>query len=220
MGKMSPSEERSSTIWQEVVKLPTDRLAAPFMEQEKKEEEKEKLQVFDLHQAPTPLALEQRAIELDALIRKWYEGTDEYRQKRAAVDHFPGNSSVMNEMELLKVAKNLPKGTHPHCHLNSSLYPDFLLERARRLESMYINSTCALISENAKQEAVISFSDQPPQLEGVNLFCEDYVPQTWMKYSDFCEVFPGGTEAAEKWLLQGLALIEEDVYGLYWSVGE
>jgi hypothetical protein len=76
---------------------------------------------------------------------------------------------------------------------------------------MYIRSTCALISDEAKREAEISFLVQPPQPEGVNLFSEGYVAESWMKYPKFCEVFPGGAPEAEKWLISKMLLNEEEV---------
>lgn len=182
---------------------------------------RENSQAFDGHAVATASATEKRANELVSAIRKDDEKEiygklrDKDGRQRVVADHFLGNVDLINKTELLKVAKRMPKGAHLHCHFNSCLRPEFLLEQARGRESMYIRSTCPLTSEKAKEDAEISFLVQPPQPEGVNLFSKDYVPQSWMRYPKFCEVFPGGVEAAEKWLRWKMLLNEEEVYHTY-----
>jgi adenosine deaminase CECR1 len=181
----------------------------------------ESSQAFDGHAIAAASAVEKRANELVGEIKKEDEREiygklkDKHGRQRVVADHFLGNVDLINKTELLRVAKMMPKGAHLHCHFNSCLRPEFLLEQARGRESMYIRSTCPLTSDQAMREAEISFLVQPPQLEGVDLFSEDYEPQSWMKYPKFCEVFPGGTAAAEKWLIWKMLLNEEEVYNTY-----
>lgn len=182
---------------------------------------RENSQAFDGRAVATASDLEKRANELISAIRKNDEKDvygalrDRNGRQRTVADHFLGNVDLINKTELLKVAKKMPKGAHLHCHFNSCLRPEFLLEHARGREAMYIRSTCPLTSEQAMQQAEISFLVQPPQPEGVNLFSEDYVPQSWMRYPKFCTIFPGGLEAAEKWLISKMLLNEEEVYDIY-----
>ncbi len=182
---------------------------------------REHLQAFDGRAVATASELEKRANELISAIRKTDEKDvygalrDRHGRQRTVADHFLGNVDLINKTELLKVAKKMPKGAHLHCHFNSCLRPEFLIGHARGRESMYIRSTCPLTSEQAMQQAEISFLVQPPQPEGVNLFSEDYVAQSWMKYPSFCEIFPGGLEAAEKWLIWKMLLNEEEAYNTY-----
>jgi len=183
--------------------------------------DRENAQAFDGRAVATASDLEKRANELIGAIRKGDERNvygalrDKNGRQRAVADHFLGNVDLINKTELLKVAKKMPKGAHLHCHFNSCLRPEFLLEHARGKESMYIRSTSPLTNEQAMQQAEISFLVQPPQPDGVNLFSEDYVTQSWMKYPKFCEVFPGGLVAAEKWLVWKMLLNEEEVYNTY-----
>lgn len=180
---------------------------------------KENSQAFDAEAVAAASDIEKRANELIGAIRKEDEkeiyGNNKDGRQRVVADHFLGNVDLINKTELLKVAKKMPKGGHLHCHFNSCLRPEFLLEQARGRDSMYIRSTCALISEEAKREAEISFLVQPPQQEGVNVFSEGYAAQSWMKYPKFCEAFPGGAAEAEKWLISKILLNEEEVHNTY-----
>ena len=182
---------------------------------------RENSQAFDGRAVATASDVEKRANELISAIRKKDERDvygalrDRHGRQRTVADHFLGNIDLINRTELLKVAMKMPKGAHLHCHFNSCLRPEFLLEQARGRESMYIRSTCPLRSDQAMEQAEISFLVQPPQPEGVNLFSEDYVAQSWMRYPKFCEVFPGGLEAAEKWLSWKMLFKEEEVYNTF-----
>jgi adenosine deaminase CECR1 len=182
---------------------------------------RENSQAFDGRAIATASDLEKRANELIGAIRKNDEREvygvlrDKHGRQRVVADHFLGNVDIINKTELLKVAKKMPKGAHLHCHFNSCLGPEFLLEQARGRESMYIRSTCPLTDDEAMKDAQISFLVKPPQPDGVDLFSESYVPLSWMKYPKFCEVFPGGFWEAEKWLKKKMLLNEEEVYNTY-----
>jgi adenosine deaminase CECR1 len=182
---------------------------------------RENAQAFDGRAIATASAGEKRANELVVAILKSDEidvyGTmrDKNGRQRSAADHFLGNVDLINKTELLKVAKRMPKGAHLHCHFNSCLRPEFLIQHARGRKSMYIRSTCPLTSQEAMLQAEISFLVQAPQPEGVSLFSENYVPQTWTRYTKFCEGFQGGIEGAEDWLVTKMLLNEEEVYSTY-----
>jgi adenosine deaminase CECR1 len=182
---------------------------------------RENAQAFDGRAIATASAGEKRANELVAAIRKSdetdiYEAMrDRHGLQRAPADHFLGNVDLINKTELLKVAKRMPKGAHLHCHFNSCLRPEFLIQHARGREAMYIRSTCPLTSAAAMAQAEISFLIQAPQPEGVSLFSENYVSQTWTRYTKFCEEFDGGIKGAEDWLVIKMLLNEEEVYNTY-----
>jgi adenosine deaminase CECR1 len=183
---------------------------------------RENLQAFDGRAIAIASDLEKRANEVVIAIRKADEKDvygalrDSNGRQRKVADHFLGNVDLINKTELLKIAKRMPKGAHLHCHFNSCLRPEFLIQHARGRESMYIRSTCPLSSPQAMQQAEISFLVQAPQPDGVNLFDENYVAQSWMKYTKFCDAFPGGgLEAAEKWLIWKMLLNEEEVHNTY-----
>jgi hypothetical protein len=111
---------------------------------------KENSQAFDWQAVATASTIEKRANELVAAIRNTDEEEiygklkDRHGRKRDPAHHFLGNVDLINQTELFKVAKRMPKGAHLHCHFNSCLRPEFLLGHARGRESMYIRSTCPL----------------------------------------------------------------------------
>jgi adenosine deaminase CECR1 len=97
----------------------------------------ENSQAFDGQAVAAALAIEKRANELVGAIRKEDEKEiygklkDKDGRQRVVANHFLGNVDLINKTELLKVAKKMPKGAHLHCHFNSCLRPEFLLEQAR-----------------------------------------------------------------------------------------
>jgi adenosine deaminase CECR1 len=140
--------------------------------------------------------------------------TADGRQRRPA-DHFLGTVELINKTHLLRVAQEMPKGAHLHCHFNSCLPPSFLIERAKYVPTMFIRSTLPLVNEAAKESAEISFSVLSPDTPRVpNLFKPSYEPQTWMNYQDFIQAYPGDVEAVEKWLDSKMRLTENEVYSV------
>jgi adenosine deaminase CECR1 len=182
---------------------------------------RESAQAFDAQAKSNASDIEKLANEIVVAIcevdeRDVYESLrDKHGRCRTLGDHFLGNVDLINQTELLRVAKRMPKGAHLRCHFYSCLRPEFLIQHARGRESMYIRSTCPFTSEQGMDSAEISFLVQPPQPEGCNLFSEDYVPQSWMKYTKFCEVFPGGIMSAERWLVYKILLNEEEAHNTY-----
>lgn len=67
--------------------------------------------------------------------------------KRAEGEHFLGMVDTINETELFKIAKKMPKGAHLHIHFNTCLDAKFLIEQARDVETMYIRSITPLVAE-------------------------------------------------------------------------
>ena len=176
---------------------------------------REKMQAFDAYAIANATCLERKANELILAIKKADERDFYGAFKDEYGGHFLGNVNIINQTELLKVAKKMPKGAHLHCHFNSCLRPEFLLIHARYKESMYIRSLCPLDSKERRQLAKISFLVQKEQPRGVNLFASDYKPFAWMKYTEFCEVFPGGLTKAEDWLTKKMRLDLEEVHNTY-----
>lgn len=145
-----------------------------------------------------------------------YRGQKDARgMERDVGDHFLGNLDLINKTELLRVAKHMPKGAHLHCHFNACLRPSFLVRLARDMETMYIRSTMPLTSEEALEQAEISFQVLPPPEKLGDLFSADYEKRTWMSYPKFCAKYEGGAEAAEEWLVQKMIFTEEEVHDIY-----
>ncbi|KAI1416485.1 Metallo-dependent hydrolase [Hypoxylon sp. FL1857] len=123
-----------------------------------------------------------------------------------AEDHFSRNRRIINDTRLLKSARRMPKGAHLHLHFNSTLLPTFLLDIAKEMPNMYISSpTHKLRSKNAFDNCEIVFTLKeakvvndladdslyreqgilPEDLEGPNLFRDDYELRQPMRYQYF-----------------------------------
>jgi succinate dehydrogenase (ubiquinone) flavoprotein subunit len=90
-------------------------------------------------------------------------------------DHFLGNVDLINKTKLLKVAKRMPKGAHLHCHFNSCLRPEFLLEQARGRESMYFRT-----SADTTGHAILHTLYGQSLRHNTNFFIEYFAPDLVM----------------------------------------
>ncbi|KUJ21791.1 Metallo-dependent hydrolase [Mollisia scopiformis] len=157
-------------------------------------------------------------------------------EKRTQGEHFLGNVDLINKTELMKVAKRMPKGAHLHIHWNSCLPARFLIRQARDIKAMYIRSTLPLTTPEHFATTRISFMVMTPyeatHVKGAeddeketplgNVFDPHYVPNRWMPYKQFQELFnyPGDfgetltrTERAERWLEHKMLISEDEAHG-------
>lgn len=155
--------------------------------------------------------------------------------ERVAGQHFLGNVDLINKTELMKVAKRMPKGAHLHVHFNSCLSPKFLIEQARDLDAMWINSSHPLTTDQNYADCRIQFQvltdidatthkpDGAPLTTESNIFKKEYDPPRWMKYKLFQKQFDWtdgdgirykGTAGAETWLQKKMEISEEEAHGI------
>ena len=157
--------------------------------------------------------------------------------KRTQGEHFLGNVDLINETELFKIAKKMPKGAHLHIHFNSCLPANFLIEQARDVEAMYIRSTLPLATRQNWIDSRISFMVMTPHeathvkdsdgneqsVDLGNIFDEQYVCNRWMPYKQFQQLFfyrdDSGrewqrTSGAEAWLEMKMHISEEEAHGV------
>ncbi|EER41130.1 CECR1 family adenosine deaminase [Histoplasma capsulatum var. duboisii H88] len=135
--------------------------------------------------------------------------------KAGASDHFLANVDLINRgSDLMRVARELPKGAHLHCHFNTVLHPSFLVAQARHVKCMFIRSTRSLNVNDNLNDAAITFSVLQDSTEGADIFDPNYEPLAWMRYSKFLEDFPGGREQAEEWLVKKLLISLEDAHAI------
>lgn len=128
--------------------------------------------------------------------------------ERSAGEHFLTNVDLINESELFKVARRMPKGAHLHVHFNSCLPPKFLIQQARGIpDTMWICSSRPLTTDAEFRNCRIQFNvfsavgvaaankklDNDQKIESqpteTNIFKANYVPMRWMKYQDFVQQF-------------------------------
>ncbi|KFY95451.1 hypothetical protein V498_03369 [Pseudogymnoascus sp. VKM F-4517 (FW-2822)] len=193
----------------------------------------ERAEAFDGQARDTASELENKANEIVVAIRQRDAelvhggGLDMLGKVMTPDKHFVGNASNITRTSLFKIAQQMPKGAHLHCHFNSCLPPQFLLRHAKNNAHMYIKSDLALNSEENKELAEIQFQmhviDEEKHLEpSASLLHESYKSsfhadnkrKGWYSYDKFLQEYPGGEGAAEEWLASKLLFTEEEVYGI------
>lgn len=193
----------------------------------------ERAEGFDGRARDTASELENKANEIVVAIRQRDAelvhggGLDMLGKVMTPDKHFVGNASNITNTSLFKIAQQMPKGAHLHCHFNSCLPPQFLLRHAKNNAHMYIKSDLALTSEDNKERAEIQFQmhviDEEKHLEpSISLVQESYKSsfhvdnkrKGWYSYDKFLQEYPSGEDAAEEWLASKLLFTEEEVYGI------
>lgn len=106
---------------------------------------------------------------------------------------------INTRSKLFEIANLVPKGALLHVHFNSELHPEQLLEKCRKMDTMYIRSIRPLLTEDDLKETEIVFNVMDPDQvkKGVNIFSADYpgnatnwkTPEmkfnVWMRWIDF-----------------------------------
>jgi adenosine deaminase CECR1 len=201
----------------------------------------EKAIAFDARITASASDLEKRATELVRKIKaydwdhSYAHAHDKNGGKRSQGEHFLGNVDIINNTELFKVAKRMPKGAHLHIHFNSCLPAKFLIQQARHIDAMYIRSTLPLTTPENWAASRISFMVMTPHEatheldpEGTKIYVElgnvwdlNYTPNRWMAYKEFQRKFHfidehghvlTGTEGAEIWLEGKMEISEYEAH--------
>jgi len=193
----------------------------------------EMTRAFDADVVKSSSSIERKAVEIVKKIR-WFDREQTYGSDVDA-RHFLGTVDLINQTELFKVAKRMPKGSHLHVHFNSCLPAAFLIRQARDISAMYIRSTLPLVTLENLAATRISFMVMTLQ-EATHLKGDDgsltYVPlgdlldykytsNAWMPYKDFQRRFKyvdqsgkilEGTHGAESWLETKMQISEEEAH--------
>ncbi|KAH8600425.1 hypothetical protein B0O99DRAFT_610663 [Bisporella sp. PMI_857] len=130
--------------------------------------------------------------------------------KRVEERHFLGSVDLINQTQLIRVAKKMPKGSHLHIHFNSCLPAEFLIRQARDVDAMYIRSSLPLISSENMAQSRISFMvmtlGEATHPNGSESF------HTQFSYRKEDGSVLQGTVAAEEWLVSKMHISEQEVH--------
>ncbi|OHE96497.1 hypothetical protein CORC01_08260 [Colletotrichum orchidophilum] len=164
-------------------------------------------------------AIERQAQDVVQRLKKWedrnHHGVHPDGSGCEAGHHFLHGVDAIENSQLFKIAQHAPKGALLHCHFDCILPPKTLLEDARAQERLHIKSDCPLTSKGFFACALPQFCvlPEPTDLsEATNVFSKTYVIGSWMRYSDFLRLFPGGPDRAESWLSKQMVIGPEDAY--------
>ncbi|KAK1825724.1 adenosine deaminase 2 [Podospora conica] len=144
-------------------------------------------------------------------------------------DHFLSNATLIEDTQLYKIIRTMPKGAHLHIHFNSNLLPGVLINIAKRMPRMFITSDIPLVpggDGEAFDRCAIHFSimdDATVEKGGgkQNIFDPNYPSRTPMQFGAFLDGFEKAYEAAHEgkpvvdvdtWLRNKLVFGEEETY--------
>ncbi|KOS22440.1 Adenosine deaminase CECR1 [Escovopsis weberi] len=139
-------------------------------------------------------------------------------------DHFLSNAALIEETEVFKVLRQMPKGAHLHIHFNACLPPDILLGIAKGMDRMFITSDHALLPDahggfESYDRCEIQFSILSREKEDEkpgDIFSPEYLARQTMKFTRFLDEFreqrPGVDP--DEWLLSKLVFEEQEAHGL------
>lgn len=163
--------------------------------------------------------LEAQAQDIVQRLKKW----EEYNHHGMQIDgsgceaghRFLHGQDAIEKSRLFKIAQKAPKGSLLHCHFDCILPPQSLLDDARKQDRLHVKTDCPLTTAGFFACALPQFCVLPQAVdltETTNLFSKAYVVGSWMKYSEFLRLFPGGPERAEAWLANQMVLTSDDAY--------
>ncbi|KAF2031189.1 Metallo-dependent hydrolase [Setomelanomma holmii] len=132
------------------------------------------------------LEQEQKAADIIRLIREW--------ERRVIFGNLPSEAlpgphtldmggqyltnkeRIDNDSLLYRISMQVPKGALLHLHFNAELNPERLLERAEKIDSLYIRSIRPLLTQEDLHltETVFSVQDKDKILEEANIFSKGY----------------------------------------------
>ncbi|KAI1458779.1 Metallo-dependent hydrolase [Annulohypoxylon moriforme] len=92
------------------------------------------------HASPEEKAANEEVLRQRQNDDKLFYEVDGQQQSHTTTDHYTRNVQIIKGTQLLKIARNMPKGAHLHLHFNSTLLPGFLLDIAKGMPNMYISS--------------------------------------------------------------------------------
>lgn len=163
--------------------------------------------------------LETQAEEIVQSVKAWEEHNHHGVQNDGSgVDaghrYFHGMDAVAKS-KLLAISQKAPKGCMLHSHFDAMLPPETILSDARKQDRLYIKTDAPLTSPGFFAHALPNFdvfADEVALTETTNVFSRAYVTGSWMKYSEFLRLFPGGADRAEEWLKRRMVLQAAESY--------
>jgi adenosine deaminase CECR1 len=172
-------------------------------------------------------ALEKKAGEIVTKIKNWEELSlhkvhNDGSGWEAGHKFFHGLPNL-HQSKLMAIASKAPKACLLHCHFDTMLPPELLLNFALKQNNLFIRSDVPLTSEGLFMHAlplfaVLSKKNTPEPSEATNLFSKGYIAGSYMQLSKFLEAFPGGSERGQQWIRQKMFLGPDLAYSAQQTV--
>ncbi|KAL1302798.1 hypothetical protein AAFC00_003139 [Neodothiora populina] len=183
-------------------------------------EEKKQRSDHAFTQTLSPMAAEACAIvsairfeEQQTLWTKDYEDS----LASATPDVFPGMMFSLarpriEQSNLWKIVKKMPKGALLHCHLEAMVDLDWLMEHAFSLGGIHVQADAPLDTEMSQSLTPFKFKWlKNSRNSDVSIWSSSYVPGTYVPITHVADSFPGGgTEGFKLWLRARSTITHEE----------
>lgn len=131
---------------------------------------------------------------------------------------FPGMMFMMAKQriestKLWKIVRRMPKGCLLHAHMDAMVDFDFLLDELLKMPGMHMSSDRSLDSEEARQNANLSFRFRATRLTQGSLWEQAYRPDSFILLTQVADSFPDrGRPGFLDWLKSRCVLSEADCH--------
>ena len=136
----------------------------------------------------------------------WDASVEEDLAVRSHQPIFPGmmfmmGKERMEETNLWKIVRKMPKGCLLHAHLDAMVDFDFIVKELIKLPGMHISSDRPLTNKSALEDSALQFRYRAKERTEGSLWSEEYKSGDLLLMTKMAEEFPnGGTEGFLKWL--------------------
>lgn len=146
----------------------------------------------------------------------WTKKVEEDLAQENQQSIFPGMMFVlakerMEGTKLWKIVRQMPKGTLLHAHMDAMVDFEFIIEELLKSPGMHLASDRPLRTQEAREEADLSFRYRAKERTDGSIWEEDYKPGNFVLLTQVAEAFPdGGRAGFVRWLKNRCTLSSTD----------
>ncbi|RFU80916.1 adenosine deaminase family [Trichoderma arundinaceum] len=172
--------------------------------------EKETRSDASFRKALTPIA--RRACAIVDRIRAheqatvWTPKVEEQLAQETKQNIFPGMMFMMakdrmEQTNLWKIVRRMPKGCLLHAHMDAMVDFDFILDELLKTPGMHMSSDVALKTHEARENAILRFRFRAKERVDGSIWRQGYEPGSFLLLTKVADEFPeGGRAGFLKWL--------------------
>lgn len=116
----------------------------------------------------------------------------------------------MENTKLWKIVRRMPKGSLLHAHLDAMVEFDFLIRELLKLPGMHMASSVPLSSQNARDDATLSFRYRAQDQAEGSIWADSYQSGQFLLLKKAADEFDGGREGFIAWLKSRCTLSVND----------
>ncbi|KAF4982895.1 hypothetical protein FZEAL_1591 [Fusarium zealandicum] len=119
----------------------------------------------------------------------------------------------MENTNLWKIVRRMPKGALLHAHLDAMVNFDFVLGELMKMPGMHMSSDQPLTTKTAMEDAALSFRYRAKERTDSSIWDDKYEPGSFLLLTKVADEFPdGGRSGFLKWLKSRCTLSVTDIH--------